>query len=271
MSLAHLARPSLLTLSHGSRHPAAARGIEALTQTAAQAQGFGSGDFAAAHLEFNEPTLGDAAIALAERGHRAAIVVPLLFSNGYHQRVDVPAELDAAHAASGLTLLRAPGLGLGADVEECLARHVRRSAYTDSGQRLRVVVYAVGSATPGANEAVGEFAQRVGRRLGVPATAAFATRGGVKAVFDAARACQPGERVVVIPLFVTAGLLLDRLSQAVREGGDAEAGDTVHDRIVVLPPLREALADVVAQRYADTAAALATTPSAAMPTSERQG
>lgn len=76
--------PALITLSHGSRHPGAAAGIERLTQAT------GLRPARAAHLEFNEPNLTTAALELAQLGETEAIVVPLLFTQGYHQRVDVP-------------------------------------------------------------------------------------------------------------------------------------------------------------------------------------
>ncbi len=79
--------PALITLSHGSRHPGAAAGIERLTQAT------GLRPARAAHLEFNEPDLTTAALELAQLGETEAVVVPLLFTQGYHQRVDVPRAL----------------------------------------------------------------------------------------------------------------------------------------------------------------------------------
>ncbi|WP_283175880.1 CbiX/SirB N-terminal domain-containing protein [Corynebacterium guaraldiae] len=95
---------ALLPLSHGSRHPAAAASVAALTRAAGELAGAPA---TAAHLEFNDPPLEEAAHNLAEQGVREAIVVPLLFTEGYHQRVDVPAALAQASAASGVTLRQA--------------------------------------------------------------------------------------------------------------------------------------------------------------------
>ena len=90
---------ALITLSHGSRHPDAAASVEALTRAAAELSGVPA---VAAHLEFSAPTLEAAAQGLAARGEHEAVVVPLLFTEGYHQRVDVPAALDSAAASSCL-------------------------------------------------------------------------------------------------------------------------------------------------------------------------
>lgn len=67
---------SLITLSHGSRHPNAVAGIEVLTQRAAALADVAH--WQCAHLEFNEPDLATAAQQLAARGETEAVVVPLL-------------------------------------------------------------------------------------------------------------------------------------------------------------------------------------------------
>mgnify|MGYP002759087891 FL=1 len=90
--------PALITLSHGSRHPGAAAGIERLTQAT------GLRPARAAHLEFNEPDLTTAALELAQLGETETVVVPLLFTQGYHQRVDVPRTLADAAQTSHLSL-----------------------------------------------------------------------------------------------------------------------------------------------------------------------
>ena len=107
--------PALITLSHGSRHPGAAAGIERLTQAT------GLRPARAAHLEFNEPNLTTAALELAQLGETEAIVVPLLFTQGYHHRVDVPRALADAAQTSHLSLHLAPGLGTGEDLARAYA------------------------------------------------------------------------------------------------------------------------------------------------------
>ena len=220
---------ALITLSHGSRHPDAAASVEALTRAAAELSGVPA---VAAHLEFTAPTLEAAAQGLAARGEREAVVVPLLFTEGYHQRVDVPAALDRASASSGLTLHRARGLGTGEDMAHLLAARVPAEA-------SKVVVYSVGSSDEGATAAVAELARRVGEIAGCDAEAAYATG---PAASDPHRS-PSGQHEVVVPLFVSPGLLLDRL----------DGGLTTASQRQVLPPLGTALAEIVAQRYSEVA------------------
>jgi len=215
---------ALITLSHGSRHSRAAEGVDRLTHAAARVAGISK--FCSAHLEFNEPNLKSAADSLASLGVKEAVVVPLLFTSGYHQKVDVPTALRAAEDSSGLRLRRAPGLGTGEEMARVLARRMRK-AYPEE----HCILYAVGSSEPCANIAVEKLAIRVADLTGHSTSVAFATRGGREAVASQAAVYR---RVRVLPLFVTTGLLLDLLSES-----------PVH----VDPPLGEDLADIIAARF----------------------
>ena len=235
---------ALITLSHGSRHPAAAPHVEALTRAAGKLAGVPA---MSAHLEFNEPTLEAVAQEMAQRGERDAVVVPLLFTEGYHQRVDVPAAINGATASSGLPLRRARGLGTGEDMAQLLAAQV--PAGDD-----RVVVYSVGSSDEKANAAVADLARRVGELTGCEAEAAYATRDardahasrGDSRNREAGRIAPSSHSEVVVPLFVSPGLLLDRLAP------HSDSPSTPQHR-KVLPPLGEALADIVSQRFQEVA------------------
>lgn len=220
---------ALITLSHGSRHPEAAASVEALTRAAGEEAGVPA---AAAHLEFSSPALGAAACDLAAQGVREAVVVPLLFTEGYHQRVDVPAALKSAAAESGLTLHRARGLGTGEDMAQLLAQRVPAGAQ-------KVVVYSVGSSDARANAVVAQLARRVGELTGCAAEVSFATQPAPATAAGAARE-------VVVPLFVSPGLLLDRLTKP-------SDNDHASPHRTVLPPLGEALAGIVARRFKEVA------------------
>lgn len=223
------ATTALLTLSHGSRHPEAAANVMALTRAAGELAGVPA---TAAHLEFNNPPLDEAARSLAAHGVQEAVVVPLLFTEGYHQRIDVPAALAQASAASGVRLRQAHGLGTGEDMARLLAQRVPEGADT-------VVLYSVGSSDERANAAVVDLARRVGELTGCTAKVAYATRGERQPVGV------DGNQEVVVPLFVSPGLLLDRL--------DEDAGHSGGESRQVLPPLGEALAGIVSHRYAEVA------------------
>lgn len=230
---------ALITLSHGSRHPAAAPHVEALTRAAGELAGVPA---MAAHLEFNEPTLEAVAQEMAQRGERDAVVVPLLFTEGYHQRVDVPAAINGASASTGLPLRRARGLGTGEDMAQLLAAQVPAGAD-------KVVVYSVGSSDEQANAAVAYLARRVGELTGCEAEAAYATRDARDAHASRSENRNRGassQSEVVVPLFVSPGLLLDRLAPQ-------SDNPSTPQRRTVLPPLGEALANIVSQRFQEVA------------------
>ena len=97
---------ALILLSHGSRHPHADAGVEALA-AAVEEPAF------VAHLDFSGQDLQHTAGLVREAGHREAIVVPLLFTHAFHARFDVPRVVREAEEALGLTLHISAGLGTG--------------------------------------------------------------------------------------------------------------------------------------------------------------
>lgn len=228
---------ALITLSHGSRHPGSGGGIRRLTRAAGQLIDAPAFD---AHLEFTEPTLPDVAFHLAAAGHREAIVVPLLFTDAFHARHDVPEVVAQAAELSGLSLHVAPGLGTGDCVAGVLSQRVALDAPADS----HVVLYPVGTSDEAAQVALGELGARVAELSGhsvsvVPATGPAGSGGA--GVIEAAA----GRTAVhLLPLFVTDGLLLDRLREQLPRIAAATGA-----RFTSSPPLTTDLAAVVASRY----------------------
>lgn len=220
----------LILLSHGSRHPRAQGGIDALgTAVAAQlgAQLGAQVRVVDAHLDFSASTLAVVARQLAHAGSTRAVVVPLLFSSGYHARVDVPEEVAAASEHSGLALHLTPTLGAGDDVAEILASVARR----DNPDARELIIHPVGSSRPEAIADYHSLASRVRSYSGIPVRWHPVTQAPHSLVeFDVA-----GGHVV--PLFVTEGLLLDKAR------ANLPAATTISG------PLAEALAPIVAARY----------------------
>ncbi|QPK79680.1 sirohydrochlorin chelatase [Corynebacterium lizhenjunii] len=208
----------LILLSHGSRHPGAAPGIDRLADAVASLTGLPT---VPAHLELCSPSLADAARAIAVDYPQESevLVVPLLFTQGFHARWDVPAQVAAASEASGLNLRVTRGLGTGPDMAQVLAERV-----TDP--RAHLVVYAVGSTDRMPNTEVERLAVRLADITGQSTSVAFATRGGVNAI---ARQREVYPHLEILPLFVTQGLLLDAVGED-------------------LQPLQEALAPLIARR-----------------------
>jgi sirohydrochlorin cobaltochelatase len=218
----------VIGLAHGSRHSEGGAAIERLMAAVSEA-----GDVPAsyAYLDLAEPDLHTAAAAVVATGHRRAVVVPLLFTVAFHATVDVPQTVAAASAGSGIELTLADILGTGDDIADLL------SAALDDARVARessVLLFAVGSSNLAANAAVTDLAARLEAARHRPVRAAFAScdpRPG-----DVAG--QLGGAVVVLPLFLSDGLLLDPIRALAAEQG-----------WTMLEPLGERAAPVVLDRY----------------------
>lgn len=230
-------RPALITLSHGSRHPHADAGIAELTAAAGDLLDLPAHP---AHLDLSTPTLPDVALRLAVEGIREAVVVPLLFTRAFHATTDVPEAVRAATEVSGMRIALADGLGTGPDLVDVLAERLT----VDRPDHRDAVLHPVGTSSARATADLArlgaELAERTGRRIDV--IAATGPGDGPGAVLDRARAAGS---LHVLPLFVTHGLLLDRITDrlpATRPGGPD---------ISVSAPLGRDLARIVATRYSD--------------------
>ncbi len=187
-----------------------------------------------AFLDLAEPDLTAAVRAM---GVDSAVVLPLLFTEAFHTRVDVPAAVAAASSATGADLLTGAHLGMGSGVLAAL-----RTSAADAGiaDNVEILLLAVGSSDAAANREVESLAQRWAAQRSGPVRAAFATTEP-----RAATALDgPEFGGAVVPLFAANGLLLD----AVRR----QAADR---RITVASPLGVLLAGLVLRRYDEALAA----------------
>lgn len=262
---------ALITLSHGSRHPQAVGLIDELSAAAANSAGV---EGYSSHLEFNEPDLRTAVAEAIADGHKHLVIVPLLFTRGFHQKVDVPEQLAAVRQEAqraGADVELADGLGTGVAMEELLSRVIAREAPAGA----HVVLVSVGSSDHAANASVDKLARRVAaRRAGGNQPCAHqpganqpaaeqSSADGISVVFATgpnrlAELAQHHERMHLVPLFVSHGLLLDRMYRQAEEinaapdggapAGAAQAGESAEQerRITYSQPLGTALAEVVA-------------------------
>lgn len=233
-----MTRPApIICLAHGSRHPQADQAVFEIAERISASTGLPA---FAAFLDFHPATLTTVAHRVVAAGYTEAVVVPLLFTQAFHARYDVPAaiaeaveSIDATSSA-GLTLHLTDGLGTGADMEELVAdftaqylAEVPAMAGTASAENAenaenadaanaadsgidKLALYSVGSSQPGANEAVAEFAGRVGARLNMRSTRAFVATGNNPGRDTEALLEFADERTVTVPLFVSPGLLWDK-------------------------------------------------------------
>lgn len=250
---------ALITLSHGSRHPQAVGLIDELSAAAANSAGV---EGYSSHLEFNEPDLRTAVAEAIADGHKHMVIVPLLFTRGFHQKVDVPEQLAAVRQQAqraGADVELADGLGTGAAMEELLSRVIAR----DAPAGAHVVLVSVGSSDHAANASVDKLATRVAARRADGNQPGAHQSGGISVVFATgpnrlAELARHHGRMHLVPLFVSHGLLLDRMYRQAEEinaapdggapAGAAQAGESAAQerRITYSQPLGTALAEVVA-------------------------
>lgn len=195
-----------------------------------------------AFLDLSEPDLTTVVHQLrSECDVRAAVVLPLLFTEAFHATIDAPTAVAQAELNCGVDLRLGEILGMGDEVLEVLEAS---AAQAHIGAHEAVLLLAVGSSREEANLAVHDLAYRWSQRRVGPVWAGFATTGEPSASTVLARALAKQHRIGVVPLFVAPGLLLD----AVRR--EAMAIDAE-----VAPPLGTALAELVLQRYDEARAA----------------
>lgn len=224
--------PALIGIAHGSRNPEAAAVTESLVSAAGARLGI---EAHAAYLEdFASPSITEVAKMLAEHGYSSAVAVPLLFTEAYHATEDAPTELREAKAAHGIELVQAEVLGTGAEMVDVLATRL------DQGEgdhpRGEIILLAVGSSRPGANEAVQALGDDLSACTGRSVHVRFATcEPRINDRLEKAKG--PG---TVLPLFAAPGLLLDRARERAQDAG-----------WLVLDHLGDALAPIVAARYED--------------------
>ncbi|MBA0048808.1 sirohydrochlorin chelatase [Mycobacteroides sp. LB1] len=225
-------KPTLVAVAHGSRDPRFAENAHRLI---AQVRTLRPDlDVLLAFLELSEPNLVDVLGDLSGD----AVVVPLLLSDAYHARIDLPTLL-SDHAPIGLRVVQAPVLG----ADERLLRLARRRIAELGVDNPGVILTAVGSSDVTANARTRTLAAQWTR-----STTVFAT-GESTTLADAADALRSrgATEIVVAPWFLSPGLLLDQVRAVAAESGIRVAAPLGADRLV---------AEVVVERYVSTVAAL---------------
>lgn len=235
--------PALIALAHGSRDPRSAATIQALVGEVRALRP--DLPIEAAFLELSRPSFATVVKKLVRKGHEEIVVVPLLLSEAYHAKVDVPTAIsDAMAEHPGLKIRASKILGLEAEFLAVLDRRLRDAL---SKARVReldaLVLAAAGSSDSIANQAVGRLARVWGARHHLPVTAAFASTAP-PATGEVVRAFRAEGRrhVAVASMFLAPGFLPDRAAELALEAG----------AVAVSEPLGAApeLARTVLARYA---------------------
>ena len=227
-------RRPLVLVAHGSRDPRAARSTWALARAVGAARP--GTRVETAFLDFEVPGLVAALRREADRGQRAATVVPLLLTAAYHGRVDVPGEIEKASALGlsiGLASVLGPVAGARSDAValDLVVRALRRRLdEVDPGPVDGLVLAAAGSREHSALVTVDLVAQALGDGAGVPCVAGYASGAG-RDTAEAVREVRArgAVRVAVASYFLAPGLLYDRAVDAALAAGALVAAAPLGD------------------------------------------
>src|SRR3954447_12400042 len=215
-----MAAPALVALAHGSRDRRSAATIKALvSEVRAMRPDL---KIEAAFLELSKPDFHTVVDRLVKAGHEEVVVVPLLLTEAYHAKVDVPSAVAEAAARHPQVRIHATGiLGLEASFLEVLDERLREALRAVRARELdALVLAAAGSSDPLANQAVARLGRLWGSHHKLPVTAAYAssTPPGNGQAGPAVRA--PGGRhIAVASLFLPPGFLPDRPAELAVEAG----------------------------------------------------
>jgi sirohydrochlorin ferrochelatase len=237
--------PPLIAVAHGSRDPRAAATVGellAVARSRAAAQGLAGVDVRAAFLDHCAPSLPQALSAVADRG--GCVVVPLLLTDAYHSKSDIPAQL----AAARLDVSCADTLGPHPLLLDALERRLTEAGVAAGDRAARadtsVVLAAAGSSDRAANATVAAVAAR------------WQARGGWRAVVPAyasAAGPRPGEAVGALragghrgPVVVATYLLAPgHFADKIRDAALGAGASAVSPALGAAPEV----ADVIMERY----------------------
>jgi sirohydrochlorin ferrochelatase len=212
--------PALIALAHGSRDPRSAETITALVDEVKAMRP----DLRVekAFLDLSKPSFQTVVDRLVRKGVEEIVVVPLLLTEAFHAKVDVPeavAEAMARH--EGLQIRSTSVLGLEARFLEVLDLRMREALKSARVRELdALVLAAAGSSDALANQSVARLARLWGTHHKLPVTAAFAS-SAPPATGEAVRAFRAEGRrnIAVASLFLAPGFLPDRAAELALEAG----------------------------------------------------
>src|SRR6476661_8153077 len=215
-----MAAPALVALAHGSRDPRSAATIKALVAEVRTMRP--DLRIETAFLELSKPGFDTVVDRLVKAGHDEIVVVPLLLTEAYHAKVDVPAAIaDAMARHAGLQVRATSVLGLETAFLDVLDVRMREALKAARVRELdALVLAAAGSSDPLANQAVARLARVWGSRHKLPVKAAFAS-SAPPATGEAVRSFRvEGRRhIAVASLFLAPGFLPDRAAELALEAG----------------------------------------------------
>jgi sirohydrochlorin cobaltochelatase len=243
-------RPALLVVGHGTKDAAGVAQFGELVSRVQAAVPYA--DVEGGFLELAPPPIQDATARLVAAGHHQIDVVPLVLVAAGHSKGDIPAALRREQDRHpGLRFRYARPLGphpaLLAQAEARLLAVAPREQWADTA----VVLVGRGATDPDANAEIAKTARLLqeGRGLGTVETSFISL--ALPSVPDGLeRARRLGFlRVVVLPWFLFAGVLPDRITVQAQEW--ASQHPDVDVRVAGLLGPTDGLAAVVRERWAE--------------------
>ena len=151
--------PALIALAHGSRDPRSKATIEALVAETRRMRP--DLRIEVAFLDHVRPSFDTAVNKLVRARYEEIVVVPLLLSEAFHARVDVPEVIARATAQHpGLRIRATQVLGLEHSFLGVLDKRLREALRAARVRELdALVLAAAGSSDPLANQAVARLAR----------------------------------------------------------------------------------------------------------------
>ena len=246
-------RPALLVVGHGTK---SAEGVAQFADlVAAVARAAPAADVAGGFLELAPPPITDAVRGLVAAGPRTVDVVPLVLVAAGHSKGDIPAALERERRRHpGLSFRYGRPLGphplLLGDLEDRLVAVAPRDQWASTA----VVLVGRGATDPDANAEVAKTARLLleGRGIGTVETA-FVSLAEPSVPAGLERARRLGfDRIVVLPYFLFAGVLPDRIAAQARSW--AAEHPQVDVRVAGLIGPGERLVRLVLERWSELGA-----------------
>ncbi|GAB2866053.1 sirohydrochlorin chelatase [Actinocorallia aurea] len=226
-------RPPLVAVAHGSRDPRATATVESLLDLV-RAHGV---NVRASYLDHAPPS----PVHVLEGVH-SAVVLPLLLTEAYHSKIDIPGVLETARERNRRLSVRVTGtLGPHPLMFGALERRLAEVGVTPSPDTA-VVLVAAGSSDPSANAVIASMAAQWRRRGWYDVRPAYASAttptpsDAIGALYEAG-----APRVAVASYFLAPGYFADKVRTAAEE-----AGATAVSPVLGAAP---EVAEIIVQRY----------------------
>ncbi|WP_153457783.1 sirohydrochlorin chelatase, partial [Streptomyces smaragdinus] len=220
-------RPALLLIAHGSRDPRHASTMrELLLEVSARLP---SVRVSLAFLDFNGPSVPSALSWLAASGVREVVAAPLLLTQAFHAKTDIPAALSSAPPS--LRVHQAPVLGPSPLLLSALNRRLEEAGVHPAHRATTgIVLAAAGSTDPEAIAGIAHVAREWRRTTGWCAVRPAFASAALPTPADAIRALRADgvRRVAVAPYALAPGRLPDRIA-AGASGGRSIPLRRIHD------------------------------------------